>query len=168
MKKFITYVLSAAALMLSLSVYASSGNEGNSPAAQMLEAQKDSKILDGTKLKIARPFIKRTPMGVILDEIDMMIICPLEKNGGNPQDLLSDEAKAMLKNYILVREIDDEKSRMTIYIDNPAGENFSEIVIFNARPDASLMLFSGRFTVESLVKVGEVSEQQRKNLKKYN
>ena len=77
MKKFITYVLSAAALMLSLSVYASSGNEGNSPAAQMLEAQKDSKILDGTKLKIARPFIKRTPMGVILDEIDMMIICPL-------------------------------------------------------------------------------------------
>ena len=73
-----------------------------------------------------------------------------------------------MESYILVKEIDDEKSKMSIYIDNPTGENFSEIVIYNAWPEASLMLFSGRFTVESLVKVGEVSEQQRKNLKKYN
>lgn len=164
MKKLITYILTAAALMLSLSLYASSRNDGSSPAVQMLEAQKAAKILDGSKLKIARPFIKRTPMGVIFDDIDMMILCPLDKT----RDLLSDEARTMLESYILVKEIDDEKSKMSIYIDNPTGENFSEIVIYNAWPEASLMLFSGRFTVESLVKVGEVSEQQRKNLKKYN
>lgn len=168
MKKTLAYTLTAVALMLCSCLYASNELEGSSPAVQMLEAQKESKVLDGTKLKIAKPFIKKTPMGVILDEIDMMIICPLDKNNGQSQDFLSDEAKAMLKKYILVREINDEKSQMSIYIDNPTGDDFSEIVIYNARPDASLMLFSGRFTVESLIKVGEVSEQQRKNLKKYN
>ena len=167
MKRILTYVLTAA-LSLCSCLYASTGHEGGSPAVQMLEAQKDAKRLDGSKLKIAKPFIKRTPMGVIIDEIEMMIICPLEKSEESSRDLLPNEAKEMLKNYILVKEIDDEKSKMAIYIDNPTGEDFSEIVIYNARPDASLMLFSGNFTVESLIKVGEVSEQQRKHLKKYN
>ena len=163
MKNFIIYILTAAALMLSLDLYAVSPD---SPVAQMLDLQKDSKRLDGTKLKIAKPFIKRTPMGVIIDEIDMMIVCPLDNNKERA-DILAQAGK-ILKKYILVREIDDELSKMAIYIDNPQGETFSEIIICNSRPENSIMLFSGNFTVESLMKVGEVSEQQRKHLKKNN
>ena len=166
MKNLIIYLMTAAALLFSTAANAMVEPKNDSPAAQMLEAQKDSKILDGAKFKIAKPIIRRTPMGVIIDEIEMMIICPLECNSAKAEDLLPAEAKEMLKHYILVREIDDERSTMAIYIDNPKGDNFSEIVIYNERPDASIMLFVGNFTVESLRKVGEVSEQQRKHLKK--
>ena len=166
MKNLITYILTATVLFCSTGLSAWTGPEEESPAMQMLEAQKDSKRLDGAKFKVAKPFIKRTPMGVIIEEIEMMVICPLEQKSTKDGGLLPTEAKEMLKNYILVREIDDEKSTLNIYIDNPKGDNFSEIVIYNKRPDASIMLFVGDFTVESLRKVGEVSEQQRKHLKK--
>ena len=166
MKNLIKYIVTLSVLIFSTDIHALAEPEDTSPAVQMLEAQKDSKRLDGAKFKVAKPFIKRTPMGVIIDEIEMMIICPLENNSSKAEDLLPAEAKEMLKKYILVKEIDDERSTMAIYIDNPKGNNFSEIVIYNKRPDASIMLFVGDFTVESLIKVGEVSEQQRKHLKK--
>jgi hypothetical protein len=55
---------------------------------------------------------------------------------------------------------------MDIYIDTPKGDKFSEIVLYNTRPEASIILFVGDFTVESLIKVGEASEEERKHLKK--
>ena len=124
-----------------------------------------AKILEGTKLKIARPFLKRTPMGVIIDEIEMMIICQLDSDAGS-DTALKQKAQEVLKRYNLVREIDDERSKMDIYIDTPQNDRFSEIILYHTRPEPSIMLFVGNFTVESLVKVGEVSEQQRKHLKK--
>ena len=136
--------------------------DGLSPVERMLNSRKESKRLEGAKFKIAKPFLKRTPMGAIVDEISMMIICPTEDDGP--------EAVAMttqtLKSYILVKEIDDEMSQMAIYVDKPRGDRFSEIVIINTRPEPAIMLFSGDFTVQSLIKVGELSEQQRKHLKK--
>ena len=167
MRRIFSYLLIAIAIMVCSGISAWAG-VGNSPAAQMLESQKDAKKLEGAKFKIAKPFIKRTPMGVIIDEIDMMIICPLENMDRKEAAEVVNKTKALLKDYILVREIDDEMSRMTIYINTPQGDNFTEIVICNSRPEESIMLFSGEFTVESLVKVGEVSEQQRKHLKKNN
>ena len=140
-------------------------NKWESPIMDMLETHKESKKLEGTKLKVARPFLKRTPMGVIMEEINMMIICPmkLETSEGSK---LSKDALGTLKQYNLVKQIDDEKSTMDIYIDTPQGDRFSEIILYNTKPEASIMLFVGDFTVESLIKVGEVSEQERKHLKK--
>ena len=105
-------------------------------------------------------------MGVILDEINMLAICPLELDPQKDDFKFTKEAEKVLKAYNLVREIDDEKSTMTIYIDTPQDNRFSEIVLYNTKPEASIMLFVGDFTVESLIKVGEASEQQRKYLKK--
>ena len=143
-------------------------HEGESPAVHMLDSRKESKVLEGTMLKLARPFLKRTPMGVIVDEIEMMVICPLEKNDKQGDVDLVEEARKVLKGYNLVKEIDDERSKMTIYIDTPQENRFSEIVLYHTRPEASIMVFVGNFTVESLIKVGEVSDQQRKYLKKNN
>jgi hypothetical protein len=55
---------------------------------------------------------------------------------------------------------------MTIYIDTPQDNTPHEIILYNTKPEASIMLFKGDFTVESLIKVGEASEQERKHLKK--
>ena len=133
---------------------------------EMLDSKKESKKLEGGMFKIAKPFIKRTPMGAILDEITMMVICPLDLEGGKDGGHLAEEAKRVLKSYNLVQEIDDEMSTMTIYIDTPKEDKFSEIILYHTRPDPAIMLFVGNFTVDSLIRVGELSEQQRKHLKK--
>ena len=166
MKLRLIYLL--AAIMLCTSLQAKTGTDIDSPAMQVLKSQKNSRILSGTKLKIARPFIKKTPMGVILDDITTLVICNLENPSGSHADMLPQDAREMLKGYMPVREIDDERSRMSIYINEPQGNRFTEIVIYNSRPDASMMLFVGEFTEESLRKVGEASEEERKHLKKNN
>lgn len=166
MKLRLIYLL--AAIMLCTSFQAKTGTDIDSPAMQVLKSQKNSRILSGTKLKIARPFIKKTPMGVILDDITTLVICNLENPSGSHADMLPQDAREMLKGYMPVREIDDERSRMSIYINEPQGDRFTEIVIYNSRPDASMMLFVGEFTEESLRKVGEASEEERKHLKKNN
>ena len=118
-------------------------------------------------MKIARPFIKRTPMGVVLDEIESMVICPIETESENDMKFIR-KAKSVLTGYKLVEQINDERSQLDIYIDSPQNERFSEIIIYRSRPEPSIMLFIGNFDVESLVKVGKASEQERKDLKKYN
>jgi hypothetical protein len=90
----------------------------------------------------------------------------MDTTGANKDQISAVKAVQTLKGYTMVREIDDEKSTMTIYIDTPQDNRFSEIILYNTKPEASIMLFKGDFTVESLIKVGEASEQERKHLKK--
>ena len=165
MKKSYIYIIAVALSALCTSLYASSSPETYSPAAKVLSSHKEAKILGGPKLKIAKPFLKRTPMGIIMDEIHMMIICPMNLES-NEVHSLHREAQRVLQKYNLVQQIDDEKSTMDIYIDTPEEDKFSEIILYNIKPEASIMLFIGDFTVESLIKVGEASEQERKHLKK--
>ena len=166
MKHSYIFNIAAAVLMLCTPLYASAGQEEESRVLEVLDSYKEAKKLDGAKLKIARPFLKRTPMGVIVDEINMLVICPMDTTGVKKDQISEDKALKTLKEYNLVREIDDEMSTMTIYIDTPQDNRFSEIVLYNTRPETSVMLFMGDFTVESLIKVGEASEQERKHLKK--
>ena len=160
---YLSYIL-AGVLALGVAVHTAyaDGDDGLSPVEQMLNSRKESKRLEGAKFRIAKPFLRRTPMGAIVDEIHMMIICSTEDD---TPDMALKTAEA-LKSYILVKEIDDERSKMAVYVDKPQGESFKEIVIVNSRPEHSLILFSGDFTVQSLIKVGEISEQERKHLKK--
>ena len=157
-----------ATFMLCPNIQAHSWQEGESPVYKILDSQKESKKIDGAMLKFARPFLKRTPMGVIIDEIHMMIICPMELDPQEEKFKFTVATNEVLGRYNMVEKIDDEKSTMTIYIDTPQDNKFSEIILYNTKPEGCIMLFVGDFTVESLIKVGEVSEQQRKNLKKNN
>lgn len=167
MRRVVIYLLTAAVLMVCCIAPAWAEGDKNSQAAKLLTAQKEAKILSGAKFKIAKPFIKRTPMGVILDEIEMMIICPIDMESESDSRLVI-KACTVLSGYNLVQQIDDERSKMDIYIDSPENDKFSEIILYHHRPEPSIMLFIGDFDVESLIKVGKASEQERKNLKKYN
>ena len=166
MKRILLFPTAVVFTLLCTSLQASQLHEGDSPALEMLDSNRDSKKLDGAKLKIARPFLKRTPMGAIIDEIQMLVICPLDVDGKQNDISFINKAHNVLKGYNLVSEIDDELSEMAIYIDTPRDNRFSEIILYHTRPEPSIMLFVGDFTVESLTRVGELSEQQRKNLKK--
>ena len=60
--------------------WASDGRKDDTPVIKALQSGKKTKRLEGATLKIARPILKKTPISAIIDDIDMMIICPVEKN----------------------------------------------------------------------------------------
>ena len=138
--------------------YAAGDNTGESPAVKVLESGRKAKRLEGPTLRIAKPIIKKTPISAIVDDIEMMIICPLDKESSD----MTATAERMLKNYMLVKEINDELSHMLIYISTPADEKFSELILYTKSPELKILLFEGDFTVEGLMKVGELSVQDRK------
>ena len=55
---------------------------------------------------------------------------------------------------------------MLIYIDEVKDNRFSEIILYTISSEKSVMVFNGDFTIESLKKVGEISDQQRQERKK--
>ena len=158
MKRFLEIIIAATLAFLCQYAYAAGDNVGDSPAVKVLETGRKTKRLEGSKLKIARPILKKTPISVILDDIEMMIICPLDKESGD----LTTKAEKMLKSYTMVKEINDELSHIYIYIDTPTNEKFSELILYTESPETNIMLFGGDFTVDGLIKVGELSVQDRK------
>ena len=147
--------------MLCTGTPASGKKADESVAIQMLRSNKKAKTLEGTTLKIAKPVLKKTPMSVLMDNIDALMVCPLEKAGKSELD----KVETMLGGYTKVHEINDEDYRMLIYIDTLHGNRFSEIILYTTRPEKTIMAFCGDFTTEGLTKVGELSAQQRKKRK---
>ena len=157
MKTIFKLILAGTLIVLCHNTYAAGKKADSSTAIQMLEKEKKAKKLEGATLKIARPFLKKTPMSVIMDNIEAMLICPFEKS----DESVEQKAEKALKSYTKVNEIDDDLYRMSIFIDELNGECFSEIILYTTRPDKTIMVFCGDFTVEALMKVGELSEQDR-------
>lgn len=151
-------MLAALMIMSCHYVHAAGKKADDSTAMQMLGNEKKAKKLEGATLKIAKTFLKKTPMSVVMDDIESMLICPLEKS----DDVVEPKVEQVLKSYTKVSEIDDSSYMMYIFIDELDGERFSEIILYTTRPDKTIMVFCGDFTVEALMKVGELSEQQRK------
>ena len=166
-KNLLLALLIAIFAILSSAPSAMAEHSEDSPMVRLLTSKNKSKILKDAKLKLARPFIKLTPMGILIDDINELIIYSLDMEEENDTSLLS-EAKTVFKKYDLVKTIDDEKSNLHIYIDTPQNDQFSEIILYRTRPDPTIMVFIGDFTLESLKKVGEASENERKHLKKNN
>lgn len=158
MKSVFKIIMAVTLAVLCQNGYAADDKTEESPAVRVLEAGRKAKRLEGPTLKIAKPILKKTPISAIMDDIEMMIICPLEKE----KDDMTAKAESLLKDYTMVREINDELSHMYIYIDTPVNDSFSELILYTTSPEANIMLFEGNFTVEGLMKVGELSILDRK------
>lgn len=154
-------MIMAVLMMLCPNIYASGKKAEESPAVQVLTSNKNARKLEGGMLKLARPALKKTPMAVVMDDIDMMVMYSISQKADEEEKQFAQQAINVLESYNKVSEIDDPDYRMSIYIDNPVGENFSEIILYTSRPDASIMVFVGNFTIGSLKKVGEISDQRR-------
>ena len=143
--------------MLCSGASASGKKVDESVAIQMLSSNKKAKTLTGTTMRFARPALKKTPMSVLMDNIESMLICPLD----NSDKAYLGKVDTMLGNYTMVNEINDDDYRMLIFIDTLHGNRFSEIILYTTDPDKTIMVFCGDFTTEGLTKVGELSDQQR-------
>lgn len=154
-------IILAVLAMLCPGTPASGKKAEESAAIRMLCSNKKARTLDGTTMKLARPILKKTPMSVLMDNIDAMLICPLDK----VEKTYLDKVDAMLGDYTKVNEINDEDYRMLIYISTLHDNRFSELILYTTRPEKNIMVFCGDFTTEGLMKVGELSDQQRKKRK---
>ena len=155
-------VLTLAALMLCHNTYASSDKFVDSEAAKVIESGKKTRRLERGTLRIARPILKKTPMVAVMDDIEMMMHCPIGKISRKDNGEFAGKVDKVLKDFMLVKEIDDELSHMLIYVNGVEGDRFNELILYIVSPDQTLLYFRGDFTVDGLMKVGELSEQDRK------
>lgn len=162
MKDIFKIIMATALVVLCQGVHAADISEEDSPAIRLLDSNKSTRTLEGVMLRMARPILKKTPMAAIMDDIDMMMLCPVGKGSKKDNDEFEEKLTNVLNGYTLVSEIDDELSHMFIYIHNLSGNSFSELVLYITSPESNMLLFRGDFTIEGLMKVGELSEQDRK------
>ena len=143
----IKIILAATLIVLCQNIFA--GTADGSDMIQLLESQKKTRRLEGSMLKIARPIIKKTPMGYVMDKITLMMICSVD-----PDDkTLTQKAETILKNYTLAGTINDEYNNISLYVDTLQEEYCSLILLRSLSPDNSIMLFKGKFTIEDLREV---------------
>ena len=159
---FFGIVLTLTAMLLCQSTYAAADKVEDSEAAKVIESGKKTRRLEGATLKIARPILKSTPMVAIMEDIEMMMHCPVEKISKKDHGEFAGKVDKVLKDFLLVKEIDDELSHMLIYVGGLEGNRFNELILYIISPDQTLLYFRGDFTEEGLMKVGELSEQDRK------
>ena len=79
MKNILNIIMAVALLAVCPDIYAAGEKIEDSPAAKVLESGKKTRRIEGATLKIVRPIIRKTPMSAVLDDIDMMMMCPVEK-----------------------------------------------------------------------------------------
>ena len=150
------------AMLLCHSTYAAADKFEDSEAVKVIESGKKTRRLEGATLKIARPILKKTPMVAVMDDIEMMMHCPVDKINRKDHGEFAGKVDKVLKDFLLVKEIDDELSHMLIYVGGLEGNRFNELILYIISPDQTLLYFRGDFTEEGLMKVGELSEQDRK------
>ena len=155
-------ILTLVALLMCQSTHAAADKIADSEAVRVIESGKKTRRLEGATLKIARPILKKTPMVAVMDDIEMMMHCPIGKISKKDHGEFEGKVDKVLKGFMLVKEIDDELSHMLIYVDGLEGDRFNELILYIVSPDQTLLYFRGDFTVDGLMKVGELSEQDRK------
>ena len=148
-------------LTLCHDIHASEPEKDSTPAIKALQSGKTTRRLEGATMRLARPILKKTPMSAVMNDIEMMMFCPVEKNNSKDGEFAG-RVKNALKGYMLAHEIDDELSHMLIYVDEVKANRFTELILYITSPDQTILYFRGDFTVEALMKVGELSEQDRK------
>ena len=143
----IKVILAATLVVLCQNIFA--GTVDGSDMIQLLESQKKTRRLEGRMLKIARPIIKKTPMGYVMDKITMMMICSVDSDN----KALIQNAETILQNYTLAGTVNDEYNQMSLYVDTLQEEHCSLIMLRSLSPDNFIMLFKGNFTIEDLREV---------------
>ena len=152
--------------LTSLAFSAKAEEPAKSPAVKFLEANdgvKGAKCMkiDGLMLKMARPTLKKTPVAAIIDELESLYMFSFKDGRESEEKAFVTAADKMLKSYMKVSEINDQISRMFIYVDQPQGKTCHEIVMLIIWPSTSMMVFNGDFTEDSLRHMDEISKKQR-------
>ena len=137
-----------------------------SPAVKFLEANDGLEgarcmKIDGLMLRMARPTLKKTPVLAIIDELESLYMFSFKDGKESDETAFQAEAMKVLNMYTKAGEINDDISRMLIFLNRQEGNVFHEMVLLNIWPTTSMMVFHGYFTEDSLRRMDEISKKQR-------
>ena len=156
MRKTLHIMLAAVLAVFCQNISAAVPPGDGSEVIQILESNKKARRLEGGMLRLARPIIKKTPMGYVMDNITMMIVCPVEDD----DKTFAPKVEALIKeNYTLAGSVNDEEKMISLYVDTPKDDRCSLLILRSVKPDNAIMLFKGNFTIEDLQEVGRRSEE---------
>ena len=155
MKKILTAILTLVmTYCLAVPSEARKKEEGNT-VIQLFESYEEAKgveyfNLDGFLLKMARPTIRKSPIGKAADQIDNLCIFSMTEAGKEVRSKFMKEADAVLGSYEMVLETKEEKQTSRIYMKKSSAETIDEFIVYALGEDIAFIYIKGEIPMSAL------------------
>lgn len=165
MKKFLTAILTLVmTYCLAVPSEARKKEEGNT-LIQLFESYEETKgveyfNLNGFLLKMARPTIKKSPIGKAADQIDNLCIFSMTEAGKEVRSKFMKEADAALGSYKKVLETTEDKQTSRIYMKKTSAEIIDELIVYSLGEDIALIYIKGEIPVSALEGMAPENESE--------
>lgn len=160
-------IVLASCFLVSVSAHA----QQNTPAISLLESYEDCKDfkyieMAGHKLNFAKPFIKRTPAGALIDKTKGLYMCIVdERNAEEAKGFQSKADSVFRADYTLLAEQDFNGTFHSIFIDGQDLDAFSEVVMLTkGKGKVSAFVFYGNYDKECLEEMARTAAEQEGNV----
>lgn len=169
MKKILTAILTLVmTYCLAVPSEARKKEEGNT-VIQLFESYEEAKgveyfNLDGFLLKMARPTIRKSPIGKAADQIDNLCIFSMTEAGKEVRSKFMKEADAVLGSYEMVLETKEEKQTSRIYMKKSSAETIDEFIVYALGEDIAFIYIKGEIPMSALE--GMAPENETEGVKK--
>lgn len=145
-------------VMLNVSIAAFAG----SPAKEFVsryEGIKGSRMIQvsGAKMALARPVLKKFPIGPMADSVDEVVVLRVDKASDKVKADFLDDMKNSLIKYVYYGKSETQKGLVDVYVHPKSEELVDELVIYN--PEIWVLnILSGDFPVSDLLGLDKQKE----------
>ena len=166
MKRFLTAILTLV-ITYSLAVPAEAKKkEEENALIRMLESYEEAKgveyfNLNGMILKMAKPSIKKTPVGKAADNIENLCIFSMSDAGKEVRARFLKEADLLLKGYDMVLETTEDKTTSRIYMKKADAEIIDELIVYSQGKDIAIIYMIGDIPLSALEGMTPKSEEPK-------
>ena len=108
--------------------------------------------VSGSKMMLARPILKKYPIGPMSDVVERIVILKMEKASAHDRALFLDDMKRTLKEYIYCGKSAGPAGTVDVYVHQKTPITVDEVVSFN--PESFVInALMGEFPVKDLEKI---------------
>lgn len=122
--------------------------------------------LKGLMLKMAKPSIRKTPVGGVCDQLENICIFSMGEVKKDTRSRFIKETDTLLKTYEKVLDEKKEGKESRIYILKSSDEIISEMVVYAIEEEISIILMKGEIPVSALEDIAARAEEQEKKSEK--
>lgn len=155
MKRFLTAILTLImTFSLAIPSEARKKEEGNE-LIRIFESYEETEgveyfNLEGFLLKMARPTIRKSPVGKAADGIENLCIFSISEVGKELRNRFTKEAEGALQAYEMVLETKEDKQTSRIYMKKQNAEIIDELIVYALGEDIALIYIRGEIPVSAL------------------
>lgn len=106
--------------------------------------------LDGLLLKMAKPKIKKSPVGKAADDIDQVVIFSMSSAKTEKKAKFMKEVSNLLQDYTKAKEVKEEETESYVYMKQEQENILSELIVLSVGEDISIIVMTGQIPVDAL------------------